>query len=61
MKALTLTQPWATLAAHGEAKAVQSIAGHADIETTMNLYAGRRMAAMRDAVEKMEKGRKTGT
>lgn len=48
------------LAAHGEAKAVQSIAGHADIETTMNLYAGRRMAAMRDAVERMERGRKTG-
>lgn len=46
------------LAAHGEAKAVQNIAGHADIETTMHLYAGRRMAAMRDAVEKMEKARK---
>jgi integrase len=50
------------LAAHGEAKAVQNIAGHADIETTMHLYAGRRMQAMRDAVEKMEKARakKTG-
>lgn len=48
------------LAAHGEAKAVQSIAGHADIETTMKVYAGRRLSAMRDAVEKMEKGRKVG-
>lgn len=48
------------LAAHGEAKAVQSIAGHADIETTMNLYAGRRMTAMRAAVEAVERERKTG-
>lgn len=48
------------LAAHGEAKAVQSIAGHADIETTMKVYAGRRLSAMRDAVEKMERGRKAG-
>lgn len=48
------------LAAVGEAKAVQSIAGHADIETTMNLYAGRRMGAMRAAVEAVEKARKTG-
>lgn len=47
------------LAAHGEAKAVQSIAGHADIETTMNLYAGRRMSAMRAAVEAVERERKT--
>jgi integrase len=48
------------LAAHGEAKAVQNIAGHADIDTTMRVYVGRRMVAMRDAVEKMERGRKTG-
>lgn len=48
------------LAAHGEAKAVQGIAGHADIDTTMRLYARRRMTAMRAAVESMEKGRKTG-
>ena len=48
------------LAAHGEAKAVQSIAGHADIETTMNLYAGRRLTAMRAAVEAAEQGRKVG-
>lgn len=48
------------LAAHGEAKAVQNIAGHADIDTTMRIYAGRRMGAMRDALEKMERGRKTG-
>jgi integrase len=48
------------LAAHGEAKAVQGIAGHADIDTTMRLYARRRMTAMRAAVEEMEKGRKTG-
>lgn len=47
------------LAAHGEAKAVQSIAGHADIETTMNLYAGRHAGAMRAAVEAVEKARKT--
>lgn len=32
------------LAAYGEAKAVQSIAGHADIDTTMRIYAGRRLA-----------------
>jgi len=48
------------LAATGEAKAVQGIAGHADIDTTMRLYAKRRMTAMRDALEKMEWGRKTG-
>jgi integrase len=48
------------LAAHGEAKAVQGIAGHADIDTTMRLYARRRMTAMRAAVESMEQGRKTG-
>lgn len=48
------------LAAHGEAKAVQNIAGHADIDTTMRVYAGRRMDAMRVAVEKMEEGRKRG-
>lgn len=48
------------LAAHGEAKAVQGIAGHADIDTTMRLYARRRMTAMRAAVEEMEKGRKIG-
>ena len=48
------------LAVHGEAKAIQGIAGHADIDTTMRLYARRRMDAMRDAVEKMEKGRRTG-
>ena len=46
------------LAAHGEAKAVQSIAGHADIATTMELYAGRRMTAMRAAVEAVEAERK---
>lgn len=46
------------LAAHGEAKAVQSIAGHADIDTTMRIYAGRRMTAMRAAVEAVEKARK---
>lgn len=49
------------LAAHGEAKAVQSIAGHADIATTMELYAGRRMTAMRATVEAVEDARKTGT
>jgi integrase len=50
------------LAAHGEAKAVQNIAGHADIATTMELYAGRRMAAMRATVEAVEEARrKTGT
>lgn len=49
------------LATVGEAKAVQGIAGHADIDTTMRLYARRRMDAMRTAVEQMEKGRKTGT
>lgn len=48
------------LATHGEAKAVQEIAGHADIDTTMRLYVRRRMTAMRAAVEEMEKGRKTG-
>lgn len=49
------------LAAHAEAKAVQSIARHADIDTTMRLYAGRRMGAMRAAVEAVEKERrKTG-
>jgi integrase len=48
------------LAAHGEAKAVQNIAGHADIDTTMRVYAGRRMSAMRTAVEAVEKARKTG-
>jgi integrase len=48
------------LAAHGEAKAVQGIAGHADIDTTMRLYARRRMTAMRAAVDAMEQGRKTG-
>jgi integrase len=48
------------LAAHGEAKAVQNIAGHADIDTTMRLYAGRRMTAMRAAVEAVEKARKAG-
>lgn len=48
------------LAAHGEAKAVQGIAGHQDIDTTMRLYARRRMTAMRAAVESMEQGRKTG-
>lgn len=48
------------LAVHGEAKAVQSIAGHADIDTTMRIYAGRRMAAMRAAVEAVEKERRTG-
>jgi integrase len=47
------------LAAHGEAKAVQNIAGHADIDTTMRIYAGRRIEAMRDAVERMERGRKS--
>jgi len=46
------------LAAHGEAKAVQSIAGHADIDTTMRIYAGRRMNAMRAAVEAVEKERR---
>lgn len=50
------------LAAVGEAKAVQSIAGHADIETTMHLYANRRMSAMRAAVEAVEEARrKTGS
>lgn len=48
------------LAAHGEAKAIQGIAGHADIDTTMRLYVRRRMDAMRDAVDKMEQQRKTG-
>lgn len=48
------------LAAHGEAKAVQNIAGHADIDTTMRLYAGRRMTAMRAAVDAVEQARKTG-
>ncbi len=48
------------LAAYGEAKAVQGIAGHQDIDTTMRLYARRRMTAMRAAVESMEQGRKTG-
>lgn len=48
------------LAAYGEAKAVQSIAGHADIDTTMRIYAGRRLAAMRAAVEAVEHGRKAG-
>lgn len=46
------------LAAHGEAKAVQSIAGHADIDTTMRVYAGRRMAAMRAAVDAVERERR---
>lgn len=46
------------LAANAEAKAVQSIAGHADIDTTMRIYAGRRMTAMRAAVEAVEKARK---
>lgn len=46
------------LAAHGEAKAVQSIAGHADIDTTMRVYAGRRMGAMRAAVEAVEEARR---
>lgn len=46
------------LAAHGEAKAVQNIAGHADIDTTMRVYAGRRMAAMRAAVEAVERERR---
>lgn len=49
------------LAAQGEAKAIQDIAGHADIDTTMRLYVRRRMDAMRAAVEKMEEKRKTGT
>jgi integrase len=49
------------LAAHGEAKAVQNIAGHADIDTTMRLYARRRMTAMRAAVDAMEESRRTGT
>lgn len=48
------------LAASGEAKAVQSIAGHASISTTMELYARRRITAMRAAVEAMERSRKTG-
>jgi integrase len=48
------------LAAVAEAKAVQSIAGHSDIQTTMNLYAGRRIDAMRKAVEQMEEKRRTG-
>lgn len=48
------------LAASGEAKAVQSIAGHASISTTMELYARRRITAMRAAVEAMERNRKTG-
>lgn len=47
------------LAAHGEAKAVQSIAGHADIDTTMRVYAGRRMTAMRAAVDAVERERRT--
>lgn len=49
------------LAAHGEAKAVQDIAGHADIDTTMRLYVRRRMTAMRAAVDAMEKDRRMGT
>lgn len=49
------------LAAVGEAKAVQNIAGHQDIDTTMRLYVRRRMTAMRAAVDAMEDGRKTGT
>ncbi len=48
------------LAAHGEAKAVQGIAGHQDIDTTMRLYARRRMTAMRAAVDAMEQGRRAG-
>lgn len=48
------------LATHGEAKAVQDIAGHQDIDTTMRLYVRRRMTAMRAAVESMERDRKTG-
>jgi integrase len=42
-------------AAVAEAKAVQSIAGHADIDTTMRVYAGRQIDAMRAAVEALEK------
>lgn len=48
------------LAAHGEAKAVQGIAGHADIDTTMRLYVRRKMTAMRAAVDAMEESRRTG-
>lgn len=48
------------LAAYGEAKAVQGIAGHADIDTTMRLYARRSATAMRAAVDALEKGRRTG-
>jgi len=48
------------LAAHAEAKAVQSIARHADIDTTMRLYAGRHAGAMRAAVEAVEKQRRMG-
>lgn len=42
-------------AAVAEAKAVQSIAGHAAIDTTMRVYAGRQIDAMRAAVEALEK------
>lgn len=43
------------LAAYGEAKTVQALAGHASITTTMDLYAAGRIGAMREVVEHVER------
>jgi integrase len=48
------------LAAVAEAKAVQSIAGHADIDTTMRVYAGKQLDAMRIAIEAAERRYRAG-